>query len=626
MKLKKFARLRPHALALGVFLGRAAQADTVIDFNADPTTCVPPQVENPNAPPGITNFANFAAASSPGITVTGFGTPNIGVKWGGIPSPDTRWEYYNDGGYRWAGVQLQGASIGSTEKLTFVPNNPGAAVTVKSFNFHPYYFFTGTGGGLLEKGERFTFDVSVVSGTNVLSGPVHVTFQTDATKNHPVSLNYTGAPGQTLKLKITRVASVLAANESEGNGFDIAVDDIAFAQTPATSFPAGPQVVSVSPADDTKGIAATAVVPYAATIADGANTLSNSTIQLRLDGNLVSPPPTVTPLGGGQTSVSYPGVAGFFSSGPHVYKLTYSDNLGGNYTHETVFNTDYTTLPASYALPPDAGVVRGFTLRSVSASTQATDMRATIARAIAQLNGTLTNPATSLPYTNDATLGTNSDGSFNVDTVLNFSDGGIDSGDFPGDASFPGLDAPPYDFFSTESILRLNLQAGYYRLGVTSDDGFQVSAIPPQGVAGSPIVAGLFDGARGAASTLFDVLATNSGIYTFKLIYFDDRLAANCEFYSVTNIASGGKLLINDTAPDAIKSFRVLKPRITSIAKSGANVNVNWAYGTPPYQVQIKTNITDASWSNFGSATSNSTASIPMQSATLFIRVCYVQP
>src|SRR5262245_12577034 len=220
MKMKKFANLRPFALvALGVFLGRGAQADTVIDFNADPTTCVPPQVENPNAPPGITNFANFAAASSPGVTVTGFGTPNIAVKWGGIPFPDTRWEYYNDGGYRWAGVQLQGNSVGTTEKLTFVPNNPSAAVTVKSFNFHPYYYFTGTGGGFLESDERFTFDVSLVSGTNVLSGPVHITFQTDATKNHPVTFNYTGAPGQTIKLKIVRVASTLAVNEAEGNGF-----------------------------------------------------------------------------------------------------------------------------------------------------------------------------------------------------------------------------------------------------------------------------------------------------------------------------------------------------------------------------------------------------------------------
>jgi hypothetical protein len=94
----------------------------------------------------------------------------------------------------------------------------------------------------------------------------------------------------------------------------------------------------------------------------------------------------------------------------------------------------------------------------------------------------------------------------------------------------------------------------------------------------------------------------------------------------VTNIATGGKLLINDTDPNAIKSFRVLKPKITSIARNGTNMNVNWAYGTPPYQLQIKTNITDALWSNFGSATSNSTASIPIQSATLFVRVCYVQP
>ncbi len=37
MKLKKLANFRPAALiALGVFLGRGAQADTVLDFEAIP--------------------------------------------------------------------------------------------------------------------------------------------------------------------------------------------------------------------------------------------------------------------------------------------------------------------------------------------------------------------------------------------------------------------------------------------------------------------------------------------------------------------------------------------------------------------------------------------------------------
>src|SRR5437764_5343097 len=103
MKIKKLRNLRPVALvALGVFLGRAAQADTTLDFDSDASLCTPPQAENPNAPPGITDFGNFAAASSGGVTVSGFGTPNIRLGWSGSPSPDTRWEYYNDGGVVWS--------------------------------------------------------------------------------------------------------------------------------------------------------------------------------------------------------------------------------------------------------------------------------------------------------------------------------------------------------------------------------------------------------------------------------------------------------------------------------------------------------------------------------------------
>ena len=104
--------------------------------------------------------------------------------------------------------------------LSFVPNNPSASVVVESFNFDAYY----------NDNERFTYKVSVVSGTNALSGPTTVSFLSDGTKNHPVNINYTGAPGQTLKLKLLRVASTLGAGEIEGNAYNNAVDDIAFAQ------------------------------------------------------------------------------------------------------------------------------------------------------------------------------------------------------------------------------------------------------------------------------------------------------------------------------------------------------------------------------------------------------------
>src|SRR5260221_12843686 len=114
MKIKKTRFCRTGALiAVGVFLGRGAHADTTLTFNSDASLCTPPQLENPNAAPGITNFGSYAAASSGGVTVSGFGTPNIGLGWGGIPYPDTRWEYYNGGAS--AAGQLQRFSVGDHE-------------------------------------------------------------------------------------------------------------------------------------------------------------------------------------------------------------------------------------------------------------------------------------------------------------------------------------------------------------------------------------------------------------------------------------------------------------------------------------------------------------------------------
>jgi len=169
-------------------------------------------------------------------------------------------------------------------------------------------------------------------------------------------------------------------------------------------------------------------------------------------------------------------------------------------------------------------------------------------------------------------------------------------------------------------LLFLDLPAGYYRLGVNSDDGFEFNALPPKGVSGSPIVLGLFDSPRGASDTLFDFVVQTSGVYGFQLIYFENTQNASCELFSV-NLANGDKILINDLSnANAIKSFRIVPPRILTISRSGGNVVLNWAYGNPPFQVQFKNKLTDA-WANSGSPTSNRTATIPIQPGASFFRV-----
>src|SRR2546428_3508496 len=171
MKIKKMAKFRPVALAaLGVFLGRGAQADTILDFDIIP-------VDQQNNSPVNQTFGDNATNSSDGITVSGFGTPNIGLTWGGSgPTAGTRWDYYNDGGVVWSAAQLARSDLGTAHQINFAPNNPAAQVVIKSFNFHPYYAFA-------DWSEVFTYDVRVLAGTgtNVLSGPVHISFRADKT-------------------------------------------------------------------------------------------------------------------------------------------------------------------------------------------------------------------------------------------------------------------------------------------------------------------------------------------------------------------------------------------------------------------------------------------------------------
>jgi hypothetical protein len=90
MKRKLFGNIRPVALAaIGVFLGRGAQADTTLDFE------LPIPAGQGNNAAMLQSMGDNASASSGGVSVTGFGTPNIGLTWGGIGFNDTRWDYYS---------------------------------------------------------------------------------------------------------------------------------------------------------------------------------------------------------------------------------------------------------------------------------------------------------------------------------------------------------------------------------------------------------------------------------------------------------------------------------------------------------------------------------------------------
>ena len=127
MKIRKLRQFGPATLlAMGVFLGHGAYADTILDFNT-----LPRGVRNNDNV--AQTFGDAVSASSDGITVVGFGTPNLGLTW--QSSAGTAWQWYVEdlaAGGIWTAVQLDNSTVGARHELVFAPNNSGAAAVIKS--------------------------------------------------------------------------------------------------------------------------------------------------------------------------------------------------------------------------------------------------------------------------------------------------------------------------------------------------------------------------------------------------------------------------------------------------------------------------------------------------------------
>ena len=159
--------------------------------------------------------------------------------------------------------------------------------------------------------------------------------------------------------------------------------------------------------------------------------------------------------------------------------------------------------------------------------------------------------------------GADASGSYTNLTVLNYNieAGTLERGNFTNDVFFPGI--PGTTFMtgnsSMEVLTFLNFPvAGAYRFGVSSDDGFRVTAGRNPRDRFS-LILGEFDDDRGVADTLFDVVVEQAGYYAIRLIWEngDGELTGNgasCEWFTVA--ADGTKILINDLAnPNAIRAY-----------------------------------------------------------------------
>ena len=226
-----------------------------------------------------------------------------------------------------------------------------------------------------------------------------------------------------------------------------------------------------------------------------------------------------------------------------------------------------TEIPASAALPLGSASTRGFLVRSVQGP-ENPPLANSLKRAVAQLNGTLTD-ATGALVANEAVAPTGT--AWQTDFVNFQKDGNpfdvLDADQnvlasftpdyFPG---IPGVNGHTSNF-AVEAVAYLELQPGTYTFGVNvsadrtdvnDDDSYVVYVSSnPRDYFGTKVGeyarsanAAAFKGDQHNENT-WDVKVTVPGIYPFRIVYWQTGRGANLQFYTV-DPNNGNRALVND--------------------------------------------------------------------------------
>jgi lectin family protein len=214
-------------------------------------------------------------------------------------------------------------------------------------------------------------------------------------------------------------------------------------------------------------------------ITDSTSQVNQSSIGLMFDNATVTPQKNKV---GSVTTVTYTTPALLTAGTSHAVTLTFADTSTPPVSKTIDLSYvvgPYTVIPREYAFPTNSANTStpGFRVRSVQARSDA-GLVNTVARALAQLAGTLIDPNTAQPFVNEANLVGAVGGYVNETNVINY-DEGMDHGNFTSANGFPDMPVPGIpgtgghaDNYSVEMLTYLDLPAGVFTFGVNSDDGF----------------------------------------------------------------------------------------------------------------------------------------------------------
>jgi hypothetical protein len=172
--------------------------------------------------------------------------------------------------------------------------------------------------------------------------------------------------------------------------------------------------------------------------------------------------------------------------------------------------------------------------------------------------------------------------------------------------------------------------AGFYTMGVNSDDGFNMSVgLDPSkyGTNGPALVLGDFDGGRGSSDTDYSFYVQAAGTYRFRLLYYNGGGGANCEWTSI-DPATGFRYLVNDPSPTNTTGIHayysgpaiVGAPQFNAPVLADGSVTITWT-GTATLQ-QASALSNPGVWADVTPAPTGNTYTTPVgSSGSLFFRL-----
>jgi hypothetical protein len=313
-----------------------------------------------------------------------------------------------------------------------------------------------------------------------------------------------------------------------------------------------PYVTAGFPYPSATGVSPGQTVSF--TIANGQTSVVPGSIQLFINSSNVTSGLTFSNNAAGTIVTYQPAYPDLLAAGNDTAEVVFSDG-SVSVTNSWQFNVE--TLPvisSSWALPLTSSYSRGISEQIAKGDDNATntDFLPSVARAEAQLAGTLTNSQTGQPYANEAL-----NGGLNIETnVINYAVDPTFNAAFPPASPFPDITPGTTNNVAMAANMYVQLSPGVYTFDVYSDDGFQFSAGATP--TSTNMILGIANFGRGASGTPFSFIVTTNGLYPMQLIYFKSQEGGGgVELYSINQTNAAGVFLNDPNNASSVKVYYV---------------------------------------------------------------------